>query len=140
MYTYLPTSLLVSNQWEVLLLPDLDYFEGQIRIKEFDVEEEANITLHVTTDEESIVPFTLSYTIDPFNKTIGVIYAVILLCGLYILIIFEVTIIIIYVILALKFNGTILKEGPRNFSNFSPSNIKCGVGNRLLTRNVLILT
>lgn len=76
--------------WEILLLEDLDFFEGHIRTKQFDIMKNSNLTLHVSTSEEKIVPFTLSFTPDPLNVTIGVIYAVILLCGLYILIIFEV--------------------------------------------------
>ncbi|CAH0712875.1 unnamed protein product, partial [Brenthis ino] len=80
----------VSKLWEITLQPNLDFYEGELRIKTFFVEQNLNYTVRMRTNEKQIVPFTISFTKDPLDVATGVIYAVILLCGLYVLIIFEV--------------------------------------------------
>lgn len=54
--------------------------------------------LKMSSDSNTTVPFTLSYTMDPLDRTIGIMYALVLLCALYVLIIFEVSYFLIQII------------------------------------------
>ncbi|XP_052748941.1 P protein-like isoform X2 [Galleria mellonella] len=48
------------------------------------------VTLRLATTSNSTVPLTLSYQLDPLDEKQGILYAAILLCFLYTLIIFEI--------------------------------------------------
>lgn len=52
--------------------------------------------VRMSSNSNVTVPFTLSYTVDPLDPTAGVIYALVLLCALYVLIVFEVSWLKIY--------------------------------------------
>ncbi|XP_046975929.1 P protein-like [Vanessa cardui] len=51
---------------------------------------ESSISLRITTTSNKTVPLTVSYQLNPLSEEDGIIYASILLCVLYILIIFEI--------------------------------------------------
>ncbi|CAH0712838.1 unnamed protein product, partial [Brenthis ino] len=51
---------------------------------------DSSIYLRMDTTSNKTVPLTVSYQLDPLSEEDGIIYAVILLCILYILIIFEI--------------------------------------------------
>ncbi|XP_050358460.1 P protein-like [Nymphalis io] len=85
------TTLEATEAWEIILQPDIDLNKGELRTKVFNTKQPLlNHTLRVRTNAAQIVPFTMSYTYDPLDINQGVIFALVLLCGLYILIIFEV--------------------------------------------------
>lgn len=52
---------------------------------------ESRMRLQFSTNMERSMPLTLSYDLSPIDPAEGVIYAALILIGLYILIIFEVS-------------------------------------------------
>ncbi|XP_047542619.1 P protein-like [Vanessa atalanta] len=85
------TTVEATEAWEIILQPKIDLNEGELRTKVFNTKQRlSNYTMRVRTNVAQIVPFTMTYTNDPLDINQGVIFAVVLLCGLYILIIFEV--------------------------------------------------
>ncbi|XP_068622355.1 P protein-like [Battus philenor] len=88
----------ISNQWSVLLKSEelLDFSRGEIRSATIKLS--SNTTSSSTTvyairmnsTSSQTIPLTMTYTVDPIEITSGVTYACLLLCGLYVLIIFEV--------------------------------------------------
>ncbi|CAH2101649.1 unnamed protein product [Euphydryas editha] len=81
----------VTESWEIILQPNIDLNEGELRTKIFPIKHPLmEYKLRVRTNSTQIVPFTMSYTNSPLDATTGVIFAVVLLFGLYVLIIFEV--------------------------------------------------
>ncbi|CAH2056107.1 unnamed protein product, partial [Iphiclides podalirius] len=87
-----------SEQWSVLLQPwgDVDFSRGEKRSTTLRLTSNATdanssaVIIRMQTTCNQTVPFTLSYTVDPVEVASGVTYACLLLCGLYVLIIFEV--------------------------------------------------
>ncbi|CAH2241908.1 P protein-like [Pararge aegeria] len=85
-----------SEPWSILLQEeDLDFSEGESRSAVLALH--SNLTnqsgvyaLRMRTTANQTAPFALKYTIDPLDASSGVIYACILLFGLYVLIIFEI--------------------------------------------------
>ncbi|KAJ8707729.1 hypothetical protein PYW07_011406 [Mythimna separata] len=93
----------VTNQisrWTLYLDPydEIDFTQGETRSRVLRLRPPAlgpgsNVTgaaIKMATTSTTTTPFALSYTMDPLEQSTGVIYACILLCALYILIIFEV--------------------------------------------------
>ncbi|CAG4978266.1 unnamed protein product [Colias eurytheme] len=86
-------SVKVSEEWLIPLQDGgLDFNEGESRtsILRISTNHSADIALRMKLTANESAPFTLSYTINPIDVNTGVIYACALLCGLYVLIIFEV--------------------------------------------------
>ncbi|XP_046975885.1 P protein-like [Vanessa cardui] len=80
-----------TEAWEIILQSKIDLNEGELRTRVFNTKQPlSSYRLRVRTNAAKIVPFTMTYTIDPLDINQGMIFAVVLLCGLYILIIFEV--------------------------------------------------
>lgn len=61
-----------------------------INISFYSTLENANIVIKLKTNLESSFAISISYDISSMNKDDGIVYAAIILLGLYILIIFEV--------------------------------------------------
>ncbi|XP_072948684.1 P protein-like [Epargyreus clarus] len=83
----------ITEPWTIILQDrDHDYNEGEERYNIFKLNTTnfENVTMAIRTTSIQVIAFTLSYAIDPLDVAIGVIFAVVLLCGLYVLIIFEV--------------------------------------------------
>ncbi|KAK9294919.1 hypothetical protein QLX08_010612 [Tetragonisca angustula] len=89
----------ITNIWVLPILPEnlIDIFPGQRHQKSFNLDnvakdtlENANIVIKLKTNLESSFAISISYDISSINKDDGIIYAAIILLGLYILIIFEV--------------------------------------------------
>ena len=70
-----------------MLLNGSEYY---INILFYSTLENANIVIKLKTNLESSFAISISYDISSINKDDGIIYAAIILLGLYILIIFEV--------------------------------------------------
>ncbi|XP_022125635.2 P protein isoform X1 [Pieris rapae] len=84
---------MVSKQWPIVLQDkDFDFSIGESRssVLKISTNISADISLRMNSTANESAPFTITYTIDPIDAADGVIYACILLCGLYVLIIFEV--------------------------------------------------
>lgn len=85
----------ISKPWTIILQDnDLDFREGEPRsailnLKLNSINHRA-YALRLRTTANQSTPFTLNYKINPLDDSTGVIYACILLFGLYMLIIFEV--------------------------------------------------
>ncbi|XP_013185443.1 P protein [Amyelois transitella] len=83
----------ITEAWTIALLDEeqIDFNEGELRSHTFELRNVvSNYALRMSTNSQKLTPFTMSYTISPIDANTGVIYAIILLIGLYILIIFEV--------------------------------------------------
>lgn len=99
----------ISPIWQVILLDeeDIDFSEAEKRstVLKFNLNVNNKSALvysdakyigpmynmvRLRTTVKQITPFTLSYTKNPLDASTGVIFSCILLCGLYILIIFEI--------------------------------------------------
>ncbi|KAF3423855.1 hypothetical protein E2986_05841 [Frieseomelitta varia] len=89
----------ITNIWVLPILPEnlIDIFPGQRHQNSFnlnnvtkDTLENANIVIKLKTNLESSFAISISYDISSINKDDGIMYAAIILLGLYILIIFEV--------------------------------------------------
>ncbi|XP_013185453.1 P protein [Amyelois transitella] len=86
-----------SQTWTIVLHKpeDVDFNVGEPRSKVLHLASTASNTstvyaIQMKTDVNSTTPLTMSYTLDPLDGTTGVLYACVLLVGLYVLIIFEV--------------------------------------------------
>lgn len=89
----------VSENWQLILDAEekIDFTEGELRssvlsLKSNITNETANRTLiaiRMISSSNTTTPFTLSYTLNPVETSTGVIYSCVLLCALYVLIIFE---------------------------------------------------
>ncbi|XP_028167088.1 P protein-like [Ostrinia furnacalis] len=85
-----------SQTWSIILQNEnsLDFNIGVprstiLRIESYrDSNQTYSLKMNMTASRT--MPFTLSYMVNPIDATTGVIYSVVLLCGLYILIIFEI--------------------------------------------------
>ncbi|CAG9576989.1 unnamed protein product [Danaus chrysippus] len=75
-----------SRPWRIVLENKTDLNKGELRSRVFDLK--SNCSIHMRTDA-NLLPFKMSYKENKLDST-AVIYAFVLLCGLYILIIFEV--------------------------------------------------
>ncbi|CAH0602028.1 unnamed protein product [Chrysodeixis includens] len=95
-------SLQTSDTWSLILDPEdrIDFTEGETRSIVLNVDStqarrssgDSNRTKYVIrmkTNANTTTPFTFTYTLDPLQMKEGVIYACVLLCALYVLIIFE---------------------------------------------------
>ncbi|KAJ0182972.1 hypothetical protein K1T71_000948 [Dendrolimus kikuchii] len=86
----------VSEKHHILLQEeDLDFSEGEKRsifltLKSNGLNDSGTYVLRMRTDANQTTPFAMNYKIDPLDVSTGVIYAALLLCGLYVIIIFEV--------------------------------------------------
>ncbi|XP_050665016.1 P protein-like [Leptidea sinapis] len=82
----------ISTQWHVFLKRDnLNFNEGESREHIFRMATNStNSKLRMRTTTSSLIALRFSFTADPLDGNSGVVYAVILLFGLYVLIIFEV--------------------------------------------------
>ncbi|XP_076162409.1 P protein isoform X2 [Ptiloglossa arizonensis] len=89
----------ISDMWMLPVLPEnlMDIFPGQRHQKSFDLEnldkmalERGMMSINFKTNLESSLPVSMKYDLSLIDKTDGIIYAVIILLGLYILIIFDV--------------------------------------------------
>lgn len=83
--------------WKIILQNEVDFNEGEPRVSVLTLT--SNITnsnsssvyaVQMRSTANQTVPFKMSYTTNPLDMTTGVIYACVLLCGLYVLIIFEI--------------------------------------------------
>ncbi|CAK1546503.1 unnamed protein product [Leptosia nina] len=84
---------LISEQWPIPLQEaDFDFIAGETRssVLKLSAKNASDMALRMKTTSNQSAPFSITYTIDPIDPTTGVIYACALLCGLYVLIIFEV--------------------------------------------------
>ncbi|CAB3233660.1 unnamed protein product [Arctia plantaginis] len=85
-----------SRPWIILLenANQIDFQESQTRSVTLELDiTYTNRTMYavrMSSNSNVTVPFTLSYTVDPLDPTAGIIYAMVLLCTLYVLIIFEI--------------------------------------------------
>ncbi|XP_068622153.1 P protein-like [Battus philenor] len=76
--------------WTITLQDqDLDYNLGEPRSSVFRFDS-SDHTLRMNTTSMQKVAMTVIFTTDPIDGSTGVVYACVLLCGLYILIIFEI--------------------------------------------------
>ncbi|PZC72615.1 hypothetical protein B5X24_HaOG210884 [Helicoverpa armigera] len=94
-----------SSHWLLYLDPhdQIDFTLGETRSQVLKLDPtttrrspSANRTVYavkISTTANTTTPFALSYSLDPIELSTGVIYACMLLCALYILIIFEVSVI-----------------------------------------------
>lgn len=89
--------------WEIPLVSgdNLDFVPNAEKTMIFDLEEyEKNsssptiLRVMMESNIESITPVSIGYNMNPIDVTVGICYATVVLLGLYILIIFEVTSII----------------------------------------------
>ncbi|XP_028031747.1 P protein-like isoform X1 [Bombyx mandarina] len=89
-------SIEISKTWEIVLLEnETDFFEGELRsnvleLKTLNATNNGSYAVAIRTNANETIPFQMSYKIEPLDQTSGVIYASILLLGLYVLIIFEI--------------------------------------------------
>ncbi|XP_045458008.1 uncharacterized protein LOC123668288 [Melitaea cinxia] len=85
----------ISKPWTIILQDnDLDFREGEPRSAILSLKlnstNHSAYVLRLRTTANQSTPFTLNYKINPLDDSTGVIYACILLFGLYVIIIFEV--------------------------------------------------
>ncbi|KAL0809344.1 hypothetical protein ABMA28_011551 [Loxostege sticticalis] len=87
----------ITEPWTIILQNEesLDFNAGVPRSTVLSLEPESSdsnqmYSLKMNMTATRTMPFTLSYMLNPLDATTGVIYSCVLLCGLYILIIFEV--------------------------------------------------
>lgn len=87
----------MSEKQQIALLDEesLDFSEGQQRtlllaLAPSRPNQSHAFALRIKTDTNQTTPFAMSYTVEPLDISTGVIYAALLLCGLYVLIIFEI--------------------------------------------------
>ncbi|XP_013146639.1 PREDICTED: P protein-like [Papilio polytes] len=88
-----------SDKWSVLLQEDryLDFSQGERRTstivlgKNTPSSNSTSVhTIRMQTTSKQTIPLTVSYTVNPIDVASGVTYACLLLCSLYVLIIFEI--------------------------------------------------
>ncbi|XP_076623101.1 P protein [Colletes latitarsis] len=89
----------ISDVWMLPILPEslMDVFPGQRHQKSFVLEnisetelENSVVSMNLKTNLESSFAVSMSYDLSLLDKTNGLIYAAMILLGLYILIIFEI--------------------------------------------------
>ncbi|XP_075988851.1 P protein-like isoform X1 [Anticarsia gemmatalis] len=86
----------VSTNWTILLNHEdqLDFQESEVRSSIlYLTSAHSNHSIYAVrmrTTSNVTTPFTVSYTVDPLNPTAGIVYALTLLCALYVLIVFEI--------------------------------------------------
>ncbi|XP_075988949.1 P protein-like isoform X2 [Anticarsia gemmatalis] len=86
-----------SDPWTITLNPEdqIDFTEGETRssVLKFPTnlsgDNRTVFAVRMKTTSNTTTPFTLDYTLNPLDMSTGVIYSCVLLCALYILIIFE---------------------------------------------------
>lgn len=89
----------ISNTWKIPVVTEkLIGIVPEIRHKKFFVLDNFNYTnpyyflnVKLRTNLKANFPVSLGYNLQPISIDVGIIYAALVLCGLYILIIFEVT-------------------------------------------------
>lgn len=84
-----------SNHWTILLENQMeDFHESETRSSILQLPPLSTntsvLSVRLSSTSHTIVPFTLSYTLDPLDRTAGLVYACTLLASLYALIVFEV--------------------------------------------------
>ncbi|CAH2056108.1 unnamed protein product, partial [Iphiclides podalirius] len=91
---HVKTEMASTNSWSVILQDqDLACNEGESRafIFRFDLNTNGSVNvLRMRATSSETVAFAVSFSMDPLEVSTGVICACILLCGLYVLIIFEI--------------------------------------------------
>ncbi|XP_012344247.1 P protein-like isoform X1 [Apis florea] len=89
----------VSDIWVLPILPEnlMDIFPGQRHQKIFNLRnmdkntlEHGEISIKLKTNLESSFAISISYDLSPIDKDDGIVYAALILLGLYVLIIFEI--------------------------------------------------
>ncbi|CAK1592867.1 unnamed protein product [Parnassius mnemosyne] len=89
----------VSDHWSILLQGNefLDFNQGEPRSTTLALPTNSSSSnnstvyaIRMNTTSSKTVPLTLAFTVDPVEVANGVAYACLLLCGLYVLIIFEI--------------------------------------------------
>ncbi|XP_043789290.1 P protein-like [Apis laboriosa] len=89
----------ISDIWVLPILPEnlMDIFPGQRHQKIFNLRnmdknalEHGEISIKLKTNLESSFAISISYDLSPIDKDDGIIYAALILLGLYVLIIFEI--------------------------------------------------
>ncbi|KAL4711238.1 hypothetical protein ACJJTC_019079 [Scirpophaga incertulas] len=92
-------ALVSGDPWSIVLQDDedLDFSEGEPRSQTIMVKSNMTVVnetsvfaIRMRSSSNKTTPLSMKYIVDPVDSTTGVIYACVLLCGLYILIIFEV--------------------------------------------------
>ncbi|CAB3233679.1 unnamed protein product [Arctia plantaginis] len=87
---------LASSPWTIVLENEnqMDFQESETRSVVLQLDtihtNSTKYAVRMSSNSNVTVPFTLSYTVDPLDPTAGVIYALVLLCALYVLIVFEI--------------------------------------------------
>lgn len=86
-----------SENWTIYLdeddtLPDFGGAETRSAILKLTpgISANGNCSLKIVTTSRAFVAFSVAYKLDPVDENVGVIYACVLLVGLYVLIIFEI--------------------------------------------------
>ncbi|KPJ19670.1 P protein [Papilio machaon] len=88
-----------SEKWSVLLQEDrfLDFSQGERRTSTITLGKNASSAnsssvhmIRMQTTSKQTIPLTVSYTVNPIDVASGVTYSCLLLCSLYVLIIFEI--------------------------------------------------
>ncbi|XP_016915307.2 P protein-like isoform X2 [Apis cerana] len=89
----------ISDIWVLPILPEnlMDIFPGQRHQKIFNLKnmdknalEYGEISIKLKTNLESSFAISISYDLSPIDKDDGIVYAALILLGLYVLIIFEI--------------------------------------------------
>nr|XP_012134755.1 PREDICTED: P protein-like [Megachile rotundata] len=89
----------ISSVWMLPILPEnlMDVFSGQRYQKNFELQNvneqilnQGLVYINLRTNLESSFAISISYDVSSMNKDEGIVYAAIVLLGLYILIVFEV--------------------------------------------------
>ncbi|XP_059056847.1 P protein-like [Achroia grisella] len=86
-----------SEPWVITLQDEkqLDFNKGVARTHKFhhksnNTHKNNTYFIRLRSTSTRTVPFTISYTVSPLDVSTGVVYAVVLLLGLYVLIVFEI--------------------------------------------------
>ncbi|GBP42945.1 P protein [Eumeta japonica] len=94
------TYTMKTEHWRIVLQDEnlIDFTEGETRSNELELKN--NITtgsnstaayaIRMLASSNCTIPFTISYTKNPLDGNTGVVCACVLLCGLYVLVIFEI--------------------------------------------------
>lgn len=82
-----------SSPWILYLQDKVDFNDGDPYSHTFKLQSNAvsNYSIRMNTTSIRTVPFAMSIFLNPLDVNTGVIYALILLTGLYVLIMFEVS-------------------------------------------------
>ncbi|CAG4967559.1 unnamed protein product [Colias eurytheme] len=80
----------ITQPWKILLQSDKLTTNVETRTHIFRTNNTNSNKLYLNTTTSSVIAFSMSFSLNPLDGSVGVIYAVLLLCGLYVLIIFEI--------------------------------------------------